>query len=157
MPGRGSIAEPELHRELAVSLFNHVWELLEKDDRTKAEDERMLHAAHASRFHWGEVGEPLNLAIGDWQISRAYAALNRPQSSLHHARRCLEIIEENDVGGFHLASAYEGMARAYSVAGRMNECRRYIELAKTEGEQLRDREERKVLFGQLRELPGYRD
>ena len=24
----------------------------------------MIHAAHASRYHWGEVGEPVNLARG---------------------------------------------------------------------------------------------
>jgi DNA-binding transcriptional MerR regulator len=43
-------------RQLAVDLFNHVWTLLERSDRSPLEDDEMLHAAHASRYHWGEVG-----------------------------------------------------------------------------------------------------
>ena len=41
---------------------------------TREDDDRMLHAAHASRFHWGEAPEcrPENLARGEWQISRVY-------------------------------------------------------------------------------------
>ena len=42
----------------------------------------MLHAAHASRFHWGEVGEPVNFARGEWQISRVYAVLGRPEPAI---------------------------------------------------------------------------
>ncbi|MCY1139283.1 hypothetical protein OWR29_14885 [Actinoplanes sp. Pm04-4] len=38
-------------RQLAVDLFNGVWTLLEKPDRTAEDDDRMLHMAHASRFH----------------------------------------------------------------------------------------------------------
>jgi DNA-binding transcriptional MerR regulator len=64
-------------RQLAVDLFNHVWSLLETPDRTPMQDDEMLHAAHASRFHWGEVGEPANLARGEWQCSRVYAVLGR--------------------------------------------------------------------------------
>ncbi len=104
-------ASAATHRKLAVKLFNHTWDLMKKKDRTEEEDERMVHAAHASRFHWGEVGEPLNLAVGEWQIARVYSTLRRPSSALRHARRCLEIIEENGITGFHRASAYEGVAK----------------------------------------------
>jgi len=41
----------------------------------------MIHAAHASRFHWGEIGKPINLGRGEWQISRVYSVLNRPESA----------------------------------------------------------------------------
>ncbi len=54
--------DPATRRTLAVELFNHVWTLLEKPDRTSAQDDEMLHAAHASRYHWGEIGESVNLA-----------------------------------------------------------------------------------------------
>ena len=50
------------HRQLAVDLFNHVWTLIETPDRTPMQDDEMIHAAHASRYHWGEVGKPQNLA-----------------------------------------------------------------------------------------------
>ncbi len=72
-------------RTLAVDLFNHVWTLLERTDRTPMQDDEMLHAAHASRFHWGEVGEPVNLARGEWQCSRVYAVLDRAEPAMWHA------------------------------------------------------------------------
>ena len=60
---------PELdhatRRALAIGLFNYTWTLLENPDRTPEQDDEMLHAAHASRYHWGEVGEPANLVLLD--------------------------------------------------------------------------------------------
>ena len=78
-------------RQVAVDLFNHVWTLLETPERTSMQDDEMLHAAHASRHHWGNVGKPVNLARGEWQCSRVYAVLGRPEPALWHgdgASRC---------------------------------------------------------------------
>jgi hypothetical protein len=100
-------------RQLAVDLFNETWRLM----RTREDDDRMLHAAHASRFHWGEIGEPVNRARGEWQCSRVYVVLGRAEPALHHARRCLELCEEHGIGDFDLAYAYEGLARAHRLAG----------------------------------------
>ena len=63
------------HRQLGVDLFKEVWRLME----TREDDDRMLHAAYASRFHWGEAPEctPANLARGEWQVSRVYTVLGR--------------------------------------------------------------------------------
>ncbi|HEX2821111.1 MAG TPA: hypothetical protein VHO07_13230 [Streptosporangiaceae bacterium] len=44
--------EPAQERQVAATLFNHVWDLLEKPDRSAADDDEMLHGAHASRYHW---------------------------------------------------------------------------------------------------------
>lgn len=104
-------------RALAVDLFNHVWTLLERTDRTPMQDDEMVHAAHASRHHWGEIGEPVNLVRGEWQCSRVYATLGRGEPALWHARRCLELCEEHGIADFDIAFAYEAIARASRVAG----------------------------------------
>ena len=104
-------------RQLAVDLFNHVWTLLERSDRSALEADEMLHAAHASRYHWGEVGEPVNLARGEWQCSRVYSVLGRPEPALWHARRCLALCEEHGIGDFDIAFAHEAIARALRLAG----------------------------------------
>jgi hypothetical protein len=103
------------HRRLGVDLFNEVWRLIE----SRKDDDRMLHAAHASRFHWGEATEcrPENLARGEWQVSRVYTVLGRPEPALWHARRCLEHCEQNGLGDWDLAYAYEALARAHALAG----------------------------------------
>lgn len=58
------------HKMLAASLFNLTWDLLDKAQRTPEKDDRMAHAAHASRFHWGEIGQPVNLARGERCVPR---------------------------------------------------------------------------------------
>lgn len=132
----------ECHMKFAVDLFNLVWNLLDKKDRTKQEEDKMVHAAHASRFHWGEIGTAVNLTRGEWQISHVYSVLNRPQSAIYHAKRFLEICQENNIGDFDLAFAYEAMARAYAVAGKKTDCENYIELAKKAGEKIKSREDK---------------
>jgi hypothetical protein len=103
------------HRGLGVDLFNEVWRLLE----SREDDDRMLHAAHASRYHWGEAEEckPENLARGEWQVSRVYVVLGRPEPAIWHARRCLEHCEANGIGDWDLAYAYEALARAHALGG----------------------------------------
>jgi hypothetical protein len=141
-------------RRLAADLFNLVWTLLESPNRSPEEDERMVHAAHASRFHWGEAGEPVNLARGDWQISRVYAVLGRAEPALHHARRCLETCQDNGIEDFDLAFAYEALARASAVAGRSEDAATYAGLARQAGERIGEPEERDIFFSDLAGLPA---
>ena len=82
-------AHDDNERALAMDLFNETWTLLETEDRTSDQSERMIHAAHASRYHWEQVGGPEQLAVGDWQISRVYSVLGRPEPALHHANESL--------------------------------------------------------------------
>jgi hypothetical protein len=71
----------------------------------------MLHMAHASRYHWEQVGTPANLARGEWLCSRVYAVLGRPEPALHHARRVVQICERNGIGDWDLAFSHEAVAR----------------------------------------------
>lgn len=73
----------ELHERFAIELFNLVWDLMDREVRTPEEDDRMLHAAHASRFHWGEIGTPLEFERGEWQISRVYSVLVSEYSKIN--------------------------------------------------------------------------
>ena len=123
------MAKKDEQRRQAVDLFNYVWSLLDKKKRTREEDDAMLHAAHASRHHWGQVGKPVNLARGEWQVSRVYAVLKRAEPAQHHARRCLEICRKHKIGDFDLAYAYEALARAAAVVGDRKNALRYRELA----------------------------
>jgi hypothetical protein len=144
--------EHQAHRKLAVDLFNHVWTLLEKPQRTVEEDDEMVHAAHASRYHWGVVGKPVNLARGEWQVSRVYATLNRPEPALYHARRSLEICQQNGLGDFDLAYAYEALARASSIAGYVASSRRYIEFALQAGEQIAEQDDKELFLSDMKTI-----
>ncbi len=139
------------HRQLGVDLFNEVWRLLE----TREDDERMVHAAHASAYHWSVAPEcrPENRARSEWQCSRVYAVLGRAEAALHHARRCLDVCERHGIGDFDLAFAHEALARAYAVAGDGDASGHHAELAKRASESIAEADDRELLLADLASLP----
>ena len=146
--------EAQLHRKYAVDLFNFTWELLEKPDRTVEEDDSMLHAAHASRYHWGMVGEAVNLARGEWQLSRVYVTLGRAEPALHHARRCLAYCESNPdaLQDWDLPYAHEALARSHALAGEADEAGRHAAAARELTARVADAEDREHLEADLATL-----
>jgi len=144
--------EKKLHKRFAAGLFNRTWDLMDKKDRTSNEDYEMIHSAHASRYHWEQIGTPVHFERGEWQISRVYSVLERAEPALYHAKKCLEICKANDVGDFDLAFAHEAMARAYKVAG--NDAKRDEHLAKAEelGKKLEKKEDLDWLNQNLDEI-----
>ena len=149
MKRRADPVSRTLHRKIAADLFNYTWSLLDRKDRTVEDDEEMLHAAHASRYHWGRAGTPLNTSVGDWQISRVYAMLGRAEPALHHARRALEVTRRHRFARFYLAYAYEGLARAASVAGDRRTRDRSLREARRIGAKVRDQDDRRMLIEDL--------
>jgi hypothetical protein len=146
------MAETVDQRQLAVDLFNHTWELLDKEDRSQAEDDEMIHAAHASRYHWGLAGTALHLARGEWQISRVYSVLERGEAALYHGKRSLDLCQENGFGDFDLAFAYEALARGYSVTGDEQSVAEYLGLAKEAGEHISEKDDKEYFFSELESI-----
>ena len=142
------------HRRLAVDLFNRSWRLLETEGRTPEQDDELVHVVHASRYHWGEVGNAANLARGENQCARAYAALGRPEPALHHANRALELARAGGDGleDWDLASALEVLARAHLAAGDRAATAECAELARKELESVADPDDREVVESQIAEL-----
>jgi len=139
----------EFHRKLGVDLFNYVWTLLEKTDRSPEDNDTMIHAAHASRYHWGEVGTPVNFARGEWQISRVYSVLERSEPALYHAQHCLNICQEHKITDFDLAYAYEALARAYLIAEQWEQGRNFMALARNTGDMIADPADKEWFFKDL--------
>jgi DNA-binding transcriptional MerR regulator len=143
-------------RRLAAALFNATWTLMEQETRTRDEDDRMLHMAHASRHHWGQVADatPAHLGRGEWQCSRVYALLGRSEPCLHHAHRYLELCRENDIADWDLAFAYEALARGQAIAGDGEQARAYTEQALGAAEDIAEDEDRQLLLNDLESIPG---
>lgn len=139
----------EMHRQLGVDLYNFTWKLIDKPDRVLEESDLMINAAHASAYHWRQVGVPLNFERSDWQLSRVYALLDRPVAALYHAQRCLEICQREGIGDFDLAFAYEAMARANVLGGKRDEARQYLEEAQEAGEMIKKKDDRDYFFAEL--------
>jgi hypothetical protein len=155
-----TILDPAQHRGEGVALFNAVWEMLDISERTPAQDDQMVHAAHASRWHWsqaGELGGDQQLAVGEWQCSRVYSVLGRGEPALHHARACLAICEERGLGDWVLAAAYEALTRASVVAGDADGARTWMARGREAVAAIADPQDREVIesdLDSLAELPN---
>jgi hypothetical protein len=142
-------ADDQLHRKLGADLFNDTWALLEQADRTAEDDARMIHMAHASAYHWLQVGAPENLARSHWQCSRVYSSVGRAEPALYHARFALDICERHGIGDFDLAYAYEALARAYALTADSAESARWLAKARAAAADIAEQEDRDLLLSDL--------
>lgn len=144
---------PADERALAARLFNDTWTLLEQEERTAQDEDRMLHSAHASRFHWDNVGTDQHRAIGEWQCSRVYAVLGRGEPALHHARRSITYAASPGVESWVAASAEEALARALAVAGDLDAAQDARDQALALAGTITDEEDRAVVLADIDTLP----
>jgi tetratricopeptide (TPR) repeat protein len=139
----------ESHQLFAKTLNGKVWELLQKTERSKSEDELMIYAAHASCYHWLNAGTGLHHQRAEWLIAHVYNELGITESALRHATRCLELTNEfaDLMKDFDWAYAYEGIARANALAGNRDEALRYIQRADEIGQAISDDEDKSIFLG----------
>ena len=145
----------EAHRRLAVDLFNDTWRLMGRTDRTAADDDLMVHTAHASAYHWMQVGTIVHRVRSEWQCSRMYTVLGRAEPALVHARRALELCEQTgtEMEDWDLPFCYEAMARSHAVAGDLEEARRWIERGRDAAASIADDDDRELVLKDLATVP----
>ena len=139
-------------RYTATALAARVWYLLEKIARTPGEDEEMVHAAHASCWHWGEIGDPEHVIRGEWLCSRVYAELSRAEPALHHARRCLDLCHGVELDEVEIGYAYEGLARAQVLTGDFEASKRNERIGRAHCKLVEDQDDRTQLLADLSEI-----
>ena len=145
--------DPNTQKAIASALYMRVWELLEKPDRSTPDIDEMINAAHASRYLWSAVGNGKHWATGDWQIARVYAVLGRSEPAVFHARRCLDQAVHVEGENWLLASAYEGLARAYAVAGDRAAALEWKAKAERRLEEVADPDDREIVERDIATLP----
>jgi len=142
-----------MSKEIAVEQYNRCWELLERESLSNEEQAELITAAFASRFHWSPIGKDMNLAIADWMVSRAAVALGDPVLCVQFALLAVERTESSDMPMWMKASAYEGLARAYSVSGEGDLRDDCIQKASDYLQLETDEEDREVIASQLATVP----
>jgi len=111
--------------KLAKQLFNECWTYIEKKNRTNEDNLMMLHLAHASRFHWGNVGTEREIAIGEWQCSYVYSLLGYGEPALAHAQASLRMSQSLPKPNFLMASATHALAFASFIIGRFDDAKNF--------------------------------
>jgi hypothetical protein len=145
--------QPAWDRRFGAQLFNLAWDYIEQPQRTADEDDAMLGAAFASRWHWSQVGTARNVAIGDWQVAHVASLLGYASVALHFAERCLDQTLAHEWGPAQLASAHEGMARALAAAGDREMRDHHVRLAAAALETVEDVDDRAEIERRLATVP----
>ena len=142
----------EAHTYFAKSINGRVWELLQKSDRSHTENDELLYAAHACTYHWKFVGTGVHQQRGEWLISHVHVVLGHPQEALRHAERCFQLAEchRDSMADFDFAYAYEGLARAYALAGKRKEAEEYYRHAQEAGDRIQDEEDKSIFLRDFR-------
>jgi hypothetical protein len=149
-------AEPEelslWQRTLAPHAFNRTWELLDAPSLSREQEEEMLAATFAQRYHWYQVGEPRNWAIADWQVSRVAAVLGYADLASRFGERSLEIAVEHGLDPFVVGFAHEAIARAAAEVDDIDTFTEHLELARSMLSEIDDPEDRELLEADLAEM-----
>lgn len=139
------------HRYFSVECFNRAWDLIDKPDRTPAENEEMVRLSMASTWHWTQRPDCTqeNLSVGYWQASRIFALLGRAGFARRYGQLSLEAARSAGDSPFYLGYAYEGLARAESVSGHGEKVAEYLALAREAAGRVPDEEARAALVADL--------
>jgi hypothetical protein len=116
----------------------------------------MVHAAHASRYHWGIAGTLKNQARGDWQIARVHATLDHFCEAERYANLYLAACKNNVIEDWDLPFAFEGLARA-CVKTKPKKAKQYLAEARQTSEKIVKEKDKKWLLANLDEIVSMLD
>lgn len=139
------------HKYFATNCFNQAWDLIDKTDRTPAEDEDMIRLSLASHYHWTQREDysDSSASIAHWQTSHIYAVLGQADNARRYGQLCLNVSQAEEIPPFFLGYAYEALARAESTAGNRKQAQEYIDQAKSIAEKIQEADDKKQLLNDL--------
>lgn len=142
----------DLHRQMAVELFNRTWELLDEANRTPAQDREMLGAALGSHYHWARVGDDKNFAISDWQVARVLTVVGEADLAQKFADMALRRSVDGNLGPFLVGCGHEVLARVADLKGDEHARDNHLARADDLLSVIDDPEERELLKADLDSL-----
>lgn len=148
------IVDQETQRRIAGALYNRTWDLLDLGDaRTDAQTHEMVDCAHASNWHWAQIGGLEQAVVGEWMISRVNAAAGHGEAAVRHAQRAFTLLHSGDgLPDWLEASVQEGLARAHLAEGDRDAAEFAFHAATDALERISEDEDRALIAGQLAEL-----
>mgnify|MGYP006289063923 CR=1 FL=1 len=130
--------------ELAKKYNQLTWSLIEKDARDSEDDLLMISYAHTSLAHWIAAGTIVHKVRGYWLLSRVYCLVGDARNALLYAKLCEQLTSANksEMADFDLAYAAECLARAYAMAGEVDNANGFLAKADMLGGLIADPEDR---------------
>lgn len=143
----------EWRRRFAVQSNNQAWEL-SVQPRNAAQDREMLNLAHASAWHWSQVGNELNRMRATMLLAEVHALLGLGSSAVAYAEEMRDYFLGRDTPDWELAFTHTIYAHAAHSAGRSAQHRAAYFKAIEALEAIADEEDRSIVSRTFSHLPA---
>lgn len=145
---------PDWHKQVAMLCNNRAWSL-SVQARSVAEDLEMLTAAHASAYHWGQVGTELHRMRATMLLAEVHALLGHGDTAYHLAvamRRYFTASAETP--DWELAFTHTIHAHCALAAGKDDVYRSAYAQAVAALAAIVDEEDRRIVFQTFAQVPA---
>lgn len=140
-------------KRFAVACNNRAWALVEQADRTPSEVHEMLHAAHASAWHWARVGTSLNEARANMLLGMAHGLAGEGALGLRYAMLAFNYFNEHEAPDWEQAFAHAALAAAAKSAGQAAlHAEHYAEAGRL-GQAIADEQDRDIFMRSFTQIP----
>jgi hypothetical protein len=140
------------HRTLAATTYNRCWAIIDENDTSESAKVEILTCAFASKWHWQHAGGPQQWVISDWMVSRAAGHAGELALCLQYAQRAVDAAT-GDLPDWLQASAAEGLARAYALAGDAARRDEWLLRAADLVAKIEDPDDQSIIAEQLASVP----
>jgi hypothetical protein len=142
------------HRWFAIEMTNLAWDLAEKPARSPAEEETMIHAAHAAAIHWTQAGGTgLHSARADMLLGQVHALAGNGPQAMFHTQRSHAYFSTRETNDWELAFAHAVLANAGRSAGASATYVEHYRLAKVLGAAIANHEDKEIFERTSDQIP----
>ena len=140
-------------RRIAARANNKAWELSEKLNRTQAEDQEMLHAAHAAMHLWSIVGNESNKAHAEQLLAHVSALLGDATRAVEYFQGSSEFFSSGKCEAWEVAMCRAIAANVAACTGDDISHQALYDDAASRIAALPRSEDREILLATLRVVP----
>ncbi len=147
----------DLIKELAKKSNGNTWNLLTAKSRSDDQNLEMLEQAFTSLSLWKLVGTDLNLARGQWLVSRAACVAGEASLAFKYAKECAKYTEKagSQAKDFDHFYAVEALARANAALGNNETAMELKAKAQVLAEAVEGEQTRGIALGDIQDGPWF--
>jgi len=140
-------------KRLAGQANNRAWTLAEQMERTSAEEQEMLHAAHAAIYFWNLVGDERSMAHAAQLLGHVYGLLNQPEQAMRYLSRSEPIFFAESAAAWERALAHVVAANVAAAKPDLVSYQVHFDRATEEMNVITCEDERRIVSAALQAVP----
>lgn len=106
--------QTDAHHYFSTECSDQLWTLIDKSERTRAQEEQMIALAWSSFWHWSQRKDfqPKHKSAAYWQLARVFSLVaNKENVAEEFAQQCIDLCEEKGLPPLYKGYGYESLAR----------------------------------------------